>query len=322
MVFNLKQNTMPEPLQRKVLELRDKGLMYHEIHAKTGVAEVYINYILQGREISTENPLKAYIEWKDREKARKLAAQVLETLGLTFKRRQMNEYLRLITRLRSKVGPKTKFRSIKRLTRSAVFMFLRLERHGIPFGQYIDKLGLNRKTIARDIRLLTPMIPAYANRDKKQVILALIERYLESQGHSELMRISVKVMFCLFYNHLKNTIEELTSASLVALTIIFLKSKRPYILKMSGFFGVRASSVNYQLSNKLPRMRLEGGVINNKDILQPYLEDSVKKHLKLLKDHSTLSNYEYLTMLTALASNSDEFKTICDNLEHALKTPS
>ena len=186
-------------------------------------------------------------------------AQFLKKLELLGYIKYKKEFLYFFEKVQTRVPPGKKISKLEILIPIIIFVFLRMKLAPITPVRYVDSNIMTKADLSNNLRNCLPYIPEYQTRDRKGLILSMIEHVGKKLTYPIEFLEECEILLDVFWKELSSTTERVTAATAFCLTLIYVEDALPPFKGICDEFGVEMSTVIYQIKYKLvKRHRVEG----------------------------------------------------------------
>jgi len=186
-------------------------------------------------------------------------AQFLKKLELLGYIKYKKEFLYFFEKVQTRVPPGKKISKLEILIPMIIFVFLRMKLAPITPVKFADSNIMTKADLSNNLRECLPYIPEYQTRDRKGLILSMIEHVGKKLTYPIEFLEECEILLDVFWKELSSTTERVTAATAFCLTLIYVEDAPPPFKGICDEFGVEMSTVIYQIKYKLvKRHRVEG----------------------------------------------------------------
>lgn len=153
----------------------------------------------------------------------------------------------------------TKGRSPEKLASVILYMELKVKAINVPLDEILSKTNMSKEDFKEVLMEAAIYYPAYCKRDKIPLILKKID---EVRNHFSLgleFTKSSNNILRKVYGYIKNTKDDVIAGVVCALSLISFENYAISVSKLCDFVGIKMSTVNYQVKQKLfNNLNIEG----------------------------------------------------------------
>lgn len=185
--------------------------------------------------------------------------QFLRKLKLKEYIKYRKEFIYFFEKVQARIPPGKKISKLDILIPMIIFVFLRMKLAPITPVKYVDSNIMSKADLSNNLRDCLPYVPEYQIRDRKGLILSMIEHVVKKLTYPGEFLIECEVLLDVFWKELSSTTERATAATVFCLTLIYVEDAPPAFKGICDEFGVELSTVIYQIKYKLvKRHKVEG----------------------------------------------------------------
>ena len=185
--------------------------------------------------------------------------QFLEKVELMVYIKYKKEFLYFFEKVQSRIPLGKKISNPDILIPMILFVFLRMKLAPITPMKYAQSKIMSKADLSNNLRECLPYIPEYQIRDRKGLILSMIEHVGRKLDYPNEFLEECEILLDVFWKELSSTTERATAATVFCLTLIYVEDAPPPFKGICDEFGVEMSTVIYQIKYKLvKRHRVEG----------------------------------------------------------------
>ena len=186
-------------------------------------------------------------------------AQFLKKLELLGYIKYKKEFLYFFEKVQTRVPPGKKISKLEILIPMIIFVFLRMKLAPITPVKFADSNIMTKADLCNNLRECLPYIPEYQARDRKGLILSMIEHVGKKLTYPIEFLEECEILLDVFWKELSSTTERATAATVFCLALIYVEDAPPPFKGICDEFGVEMSTVIYQIKYKLiKRHHIEG----------------------------------------------------------------
>ena len=177
--------------------------------------------------------------------------QFLKMLDLMMYIKYKKEFLYFFEKVQSRIPPGKKISRLEILIPMIIFVFLRMKLAPITPVKYVDSNIMSKADLSNNLRECLPYIPEYQIRDRRGLILSMIEHVGRKMTYPHEFLEECEILLDVFWKELSSTTERATAATVFCLTLIYVENAPPPFKGICDEFGVEMSTVIYQIKYKL-----------------------------------------------------------------------
>jgi hypothetical protein len=186
-------------------------------------------------------------------------ARFLKKLKLMSYIKYKKEFLYFFEKVQTRIPPGKKISKLETLIPMIIFVFLRMKLAPITPVKFVDSNIMSKAELSNNLREYLPYIPEYQTRDRKGLILSMIEHVGRKLTYPDEFINECEILLDVFWKELSSTTERATAATVFCLTLIYVEDAPPPFKGICDEFGVEMSTVIYQVKYKLiKRHSVEG----------------------------------------------------------------
>lgn len=151
------------------------------------------------------------------------------------------------------------YRSPKKLSPVAIFMFLKMKGFNITMKNLIKKMDLDKKEVRRYFKKSVETYPEYLTKNRKKIVQNQIKSITDKFQFSEEFVANSEAILEKFWGLLSNTTESVAAGTVCILTMVVMDIENYTISDICSSLGFTQSAVNYQIKNKIfERLHIPG----------------------------------------------------------------
>lgn len=174
----------------------------------------------------------------------------------------------------------TKSRSPKKLAPVIIYMVFKAKGFDIRIADFIEKINSNKKEFTEILKQAAIFYPTYFKRDRKTVIIKKINKIKEIFRFDKGFTNKSQEIFKKFWPYIKNTKDDVIVGVIFILTMIALGINSIPFVHVCNKIGIKMSTVNYQVKNKIFKsLHLLGFISLRKstDVIKDLIDKIIKK---------------------------------------------
>lgn len=206
--------------------------------------------------------------------------KLMFTLDLTKYINLYNECIQIFLQIWKRMRKGTKFRSPKRLGPVIIYMILKAKGFDIKISYFIEKININKKKFTEILKQAVIFYPTYFKRDRKTVIIKKINETREIFGFDRDFTNKYQEIFKKFWPIIKNTKDDVIAGVIFILTMIALGINSIPFVHVCNKIGIKMSTVNYQVKNKIFKsLHLPGfkSLKKSSNVIKDLIDKIIKK---------------------------------------------
>ena len=177
--------------------------------------------------------------------------QFLQKLELMGHIKYKKEFIYFFEKVQSRIPPSKRISKLETLIPMLIFVFLRMKLAPITPVKYVDSNIMSKADLSNNLREFLPYVPEYQTRDRKGLILSMIEHVGKKLAYPGEFVDECEILLDVFWKELSSTTERATAATVFCLTLIYVEDAPPPFKGICDEFGVEMSTVIYQIKYKL-----------------------------------------------------------------------
>ena len=185
--------------------------------------------------------------------------QFLKKLKLKGYIKYKKEFIYFFENVQARIPPGKKISKLEVLIPMLIFVFLRMKLAPITPVKYVNSNVMSKADLSNNLRECLPYVPEYQIRDRKGLILSMIEHVGKKLSYPSEFLVECETLLDVFWKELSSTTERATAATVFCLTLIYVEDAPPPFKGICDEFGVELSTIIYQIKYKLvKRHGIEG----------------------------------------------------------------
>ncbi len=172
----------------------------------------------------------------------------------------------------------TKGRSAEKLVPVILFMVLKVKAINFDFLQFKNILNVSKNDFKEILMESSRYYPAYAKRDRKQLILKKINEICEFFNFNNDFGKSANIILRKFWPFIKNTKDDVIAGVVTTLALIAKDINSISISRICDKIGIKMSTINYQVKNHIfVKKKISGfkSLVNSSDLIKEVVEGVV-----------------------------------------------
>lgn len=171
--------------------------------------------------------------------------------ALKLPKKILQDCRKVFAQVRKNLTKGTKSRAPDKLAPAVLFMVLKVKAIVIDFNAFFDELKIDKEVFKEVLVKAAIHYKAYLARDKRPMILKKIQEVEEYFAlGNEFVKVSCE---CLknFWPYIKNTKDTVVAGVVSTLAMLFLDINKVSVSNVCEKLGIRMSTINYQVKNKI-----------------------------------------------------------------------
>jgi hypothetical protein len=151
----------------------------------------------------------------------------LKKLELLVYIKHKKEFLYFFEKVQSRIPSSKKISNPDILIPMILFVFLRMKLAPITPMKYAQSKIMSKADLSNNLRECLPYIPEYQIRDRKGLILSMIEHVGRKLDYPNEFLEECEILLDVFWKELSSTTERATAATVFCLTLIYVEDAPP-----------------------------------------------------------------------------------------------
>ena len=193
---------------------------------------------------------------------------------MTLEREVREECVRKFESIYDEMIAQKRSRTMNELRFVVIFFCLRMKHVSFKKKAFLEYFRISYDDFRREFKFLHPFFPEYRTRERKKDVMNLILSGAQELWFPADVYPTSIIILNSFWHYLKYTIEEVTAATVCCLIKIKLDIEDVTLKEICNEFGIAASTVQYQVKNKLfKHFHFEGfkGLLNSAHLIKKLL---------------------------------------------------
>jgi len=180
--------------------------------------------------------------------------------------------------IRNKFKVDSPYRSPKKLSPIAIFMFLKMKGFNITMKNLIKKMKLDKKEVRLYFKRSVQMYPEYLTKDRKMIVYNQIKSVKDTFQFPKEFVVTSGAILEKFWALLSNTTESVAAGTVCILTMIVMDIENYTISDICTSLGFTQSAVNYQIKKKIfERLHIPGfqTITSSKELIKELIMKNI-----------------------------------------------